>query len=130
MQNLDLTGFDPHAPAPMTEAKREVIESGRTATERLVADLGDNPNERPLRCISELLVSLHITSGDTINETALGRALRQAGAPKRRIKVGCRQETVYAVRDYAEWDKRPNEEWNKQIAAQSSHFAGMYGAGR
>jgi len=42
LQHLDLTGFSPHARAPMTEAKKEMIELSRSELESWVMDLTDN----------------------------------------------------------------------------------------
>ena len=42
LREVDLQGFDPHAPAPETAAKRDMVESGISDLDRFILDVIDD----------------------------------------------------------------------------------------
>jgi hypothetical protein len=87
---VDLTGFDPHAPALMTPAKESAIGAGMSDLETWAADLKADPmpllragsenfKERDLWRLAELVaaVRLHLGVGN-VSHKAMANALRKA----------------------------------------------------
>ena len=91
---LDLTGFDPMDPAPVTSSKKEMISDVRSEVASWCAALRENPDEvlrldggqpimRHLWTTGELFAVHRARYGDTrLTENGLGRELKRAGFRK------------------------------------------------
>ena len=87
--HVDLTDFDPKAPALETAARREMIDTGRTELESWVALLRDDPDavllaggvpvKRSLMTLEELFACWDPHHNKKVTANGLGRALRAGG---------------------------------------------------
>lgn len=114
--HIDLAGFNPKAPAPMTQAKTQMTELGKSSLGAWVRLLRDNPDavlgnsglKGDLFTAKELYVLYDATGDKNASPNALAREMRRAGmappgkgAPLRR-KDGT-MVNVYVVRNAALW---------------------------
>jgi hypothetical protein len=110
--NLDLVGFNPLAPAPMTEAKRDMIDLSRSDLDTWAAALKADPDgtlrfdgvvlKRQLWTTAELRAFTDQTH--PVSLIALAKALRRAGLrqlPPVMTSTGTRK--LWAVREPARW---------------------------
>jgi hypothetical protein len=125
MCEVDLAGFRPTEPAPMTADKQEMIDLGRDPVEQLVAGMIDDPGlDRDLFHVEELV---HRTQS---NCTAVGRALKRLNRPWRQLELNVqdpftskpriRRLRFYAMRKAEQWVKASTEEW-RRYAETSLH---------
>lgn len=84
--NLDLTGYNPLAAAPITNSKREMIANGRSDAEDWAAHALENPEDVGIRCALMTTGEVYAlyTGGDKkqISQIGFGRVLKQAGFKK------------------------------------------------
>lgn len=123
--HLDTEGFDPHAPAPDTKGKRDMIELGKSDLGAWVYELKlntDNVLERAkyrgdLFTAAELHLLYDSDGSKKASPNALGRELKRAGfnhpgeGAKLRLPDG-RVIGVYAVRNQEYWRTAP---WKKAV---------------
>ena len=92
--HTDMTGLDPKAPAPMTKAKEEMIDAGRSGIKHFARDLvagarrsgeGKPDADNDLYPVEELVQAYKDRTGTTASPTAMGNALRDAGALNRGV---------------------------------------------
>lgn len=91
--NLDLTGFNPSAPAPVTAAKREMVDHGQSDLAAWVSNFTRNSDEELLRLAKllllkeppQLVMSRHMLmlydpeNNKRVTANGLGRELTRAG---------------------------------------------------
>jgi len=119
--NLDLTGFDPRAPAPYTESKDEMIRTGRSELGNWVSKLKEDP-EGILKIDSvqlpydlwrtEELVLLYDPMGKTrVTQNAMARELKRAGFTRPAGNIPARTEAgqtrLWAIRNSDKFTKLP-----------------------
>lgn len=120
--HLDLRDFDPQGPAPMTEAKIQMMEAGLSDVGAWVRKLRDQPDvvlkfgDAPLAgdlwTNEELLSLFDPERRKSVTANGLGRELTRAGIPQAchgkpvRLPEG-HQTRLYAVRNPLEWAKAP-----------------------
>lgn len=109
----DLSKFNPHAPAPETEFKREIIAAGRTHLQQLAADLAQDCDGYPLRELMPLILfgkdfkplegydrqryAMDIARYKR-EENLLALELRNANSPpKRELRIKRKLRTLWAV---------------------------------
>jgi len=121
--NYDLRGFNPHAPAPETAFKRQLIEDGQTEIQRRVAELQEEYRTRPLQYdIDRLFVGRCIDDHDQHRMLpAARRELRSAGSDTRQIRVSRTPELkvrLWSVSNFEKWRDASDKEWAIQFLAQ------------
>lgn len=113
MLTLDVTGFNPNAHAPLTVAKREMIEDNKSELERLIGNIMGATNiaallGRDLVTAEELAHSLGVKLDRQVNATAVAHVLRAMGVERLTrqalIKNGTRPR-VYALANAATYQK-------------------------
>lgn len=118
--NLDMEGFDPHAPAPMTTSKVDMIENGRSDLSSWVAALkldpenvlvlGEKKLEYNLWTAGDLLAIYDPTGQGRVTATGLSRELRRAGFRRLKnsqpIKLTHGTARLWAIKDGEEIDKK------------------------
>jgi hypothetical protein len=88
--HVDLTGFDPKAPAPETEARLDMIDAGRSELEAWVARLREDPDSvlviaggvvvpRSLMTLDEIFACFDPLRNKRLTPQGLGRALSATG---------------------------------------------------
>ena len=137
---LDIEWFDPNAPAPETQSKRDMIEMGKSDLGAWVRELRDMPNKvldrgglRGDLYSAKELHALYDPSGDKKASTnALSRELKRAGfrppanGSKLHLKDGT-QVMAYMVRNQAKWREAT---WKEACAHYEATWAGAAGAKR
>ena len=119
---LDLTGYDPHAPAPMTEAKEEMAESTRSTAQVWIHKLRRHPDLMlrqgmvPLEgdvWTAERLFDVFKTTTEgreaSISPTTFAAQLKTEGVPRRRslVRLTSGQRVwCFFVRNAEEWEKK------------------------
>jgi hypothetical protein len=121
-QAFDFGGFDPKAPPPLTQAKRDMVASGKGELDAWVADLRDDPGSklrlgkqqltRDLWTPSELVALFDgERKGQAVTAAALGLRLRAAGLRAANHGNTLRPDEVserfYIVRNPAKWVDAP-----------------------
>lgn len=116
---LDLTGFNPHAPAMVTDAKKEMIDSGRSDIGQWVAQLKDDPDtvlrvdtaviSHDLWRAEELLALYDPQERKRVTANGMARELKRAGFVRPAGTVGVRtingQVRLWAVRNMDRYAK-------------------------
>lgn len=105
--SYDCSGFDPTAPAPMTEAKKDVIDAVKTSLELAVEDIIPYflSQGRELVRVQDIKCRIEC-HGST--DKAIGNALKRAGAVKLKKKAILSSEktaNVYSLRNHANYKK-------------------------
>lgn len=116
LMNIDMTGFDPHAPAPATLGKASMIEMGKSELGAWVHELKQNTEIVLTRAkirgdlvSAKQLHSVFDPGGDKrASVNALARELKRAGFrnPANGVKLKLsdgQQVTVYAMREREKW---------------------------
>lgn len=124
---LDLTLFDPAAPAPMTESKAEMISIGKSDLASWVANLRENPDTvlkvdttefKHKLWRSEDLLKVYDPAGNTrVTANGLARELRKGGFEVVNRGMCCRtalgQVRLWAIRDAEKFEEMQGEEMGK-----------------
>jgi hypothetical protein len=85
--HLSLEGFHPHAAPPMTEAKADMIELGKSDVDRWLEDRWERA-PGAVFTIDNLLAEYKVRHGNSpIKATGMQTALRRLGAAKMQVKV-------------------------------------------
>lgn len=122
--DLSLEGFNPHGRAPRTEALQAMIGATRTELEVFLTDLIESPDEMLARYGNGDLLSLvEITAEyDRIADrrtatTLVARKLKQLGLSSvgTRMRVGGHRTVLYALRNYAKWEKASEAQLRKHF---------------
>lgn len=123
---VDLTGFNPRAPAPMTEAKRALQELSETDLDLFARRLVEDPDTLlaplgprapcALWTLSELLELADPGAGRRLSQVGLAKALRRAGLrglDATRTRLGVLR--LWAVRDPARWARASHDERAREV---------------
>jgi hypothetical protein len=128
INDVDLTGFDPKAPAPMTEAKNDMVSAGRSGLEQWMADVLEDPVEAFGGAVitAEILkLAYEHANGDTRSSTkAVGNAAKKAGGQPRGSQVrltGGKKARVMSLVDHDEWAARSEAEWAEELERVKKH---------
>lgn len=129
LMNLDLSDFDPMAPAMETTSKIEMIENTRTDIEDLIIGLREEADEY-LRKLGggDLITSKELMAmidNERINEVTVGKkmkeygiaALRPKNARSASMRLGGERVRVYALKNRKKWANATHDEirehWEK-----------------
>lgn len=122
--SVDVSDFDPKGHAPVTEAKRDMIDGGRSDLATWIAMLRDDPDtvlridqsvlKFDLWRAEDLLSLYDPMEKGKVTANGLARELRRAGFQRPCGTLGCRtsqgQVRLWAVRNEAKYDNMgPNE---------------------
>jgi Family of unknown function (DUF5906)/Domain of unknown function (DUF3854) len=123
LSTLDLSGFHPYRHAPVTEAKREMIELGRSELERWTIELKEDPEELCALAghvweARELLAQFDPTGRTKVGSGGMGAAMKRAGFSKDHLKVRGNNLYLWALTD--EWKTKPHIEWAEEYLANAS----------
>ncbi len=114
---LDLTGFNPRAPAPMTRAKAEVIEATQPAAEAWVRHVMENPAALKIGGVlsPDLMTTLDVLAyfeggigrGKGYTPSRIGAIMRDCGVKKanggNKINVNGVRQVYYIMRNSEKW---------------------------
>lgn len=132
MMRLDLGDFDPHAPAPLTRAKEQMIVDNKSDLGSWVYRLKNDP-ESVLRVGSAAIVGDLFTNEELlalydperkrgVTANGLGRELKRAGLRYVRdgiVVMTCRgRQRLYVVRNFERWKKATPHEAAKHYDAR------------
>lgn len=131
----DVTQFNPKAAPPMTEAKLEIMEQGRTVAETLIYDCIDNaagPLQYSIVSAEEVtlwlqhegtaFLTMHGVK-ETPSKTYVGRGLTSAGGVQRRFTIGGKQKRFYIVRNHEELEKKSSQQLLKYMEKERNQPA-------
>lgn len=131
--HVDLTGFNPTAPAPVTVAMNEMIDNSRSPLDMIVFSLLENPDaeldgytnkDRCLFTLAELGDLLRAKHPELkfLANPSLGAALTEAGISKLHdgdpIRCGKGTARLYAIRDRKKWEHASIVEVGKRYAQE------------
>jgi hypothetical protein len=140
-QHYDFKDFKPHAPPPLTRAKREMIDAVKSELELWLSELqrdpdahlrvGKRPFERDMFTPSELLGLFDsVRKGSQVAVSVVGLRLRETfprpadGHPLRPSGIS---ERFYIIRNEEKWVKAPRAEVEKHIATARAKEQGASG---
>jgi hypothetical protein len=115
---LDLGDFDPRAPAPSTDAKREMLRDAKSDVGLWVHELRESGTALSLKkdcdlfTPAELLRAYDVAGSTKVKVNGLGRELKKAGFPWRKFRVGDDTPRFYAVRNRDRWAVASEREWS------------------
>lgn len=122
VNNVDLTGFDPKAPPPMTEAKKAMVSAGRSGLEQWMADVLEDPVGALGGAVAtaNILKSRYETATGDCRSTlkAVTNAAKKAGAQARASQVrtlGGQKVRVMSLTDHKLWAERTEAEWATEL---------------
>jgi hypothetical protein len=120
LQHVDLSGFNPKAKAPMTDAKMAMIEVSGTDAEGRVRDFIRNPKgklQAESKPVDQELFTLDVLQNmldplERITRMQISKALRKQGAPGPLITTIPTQGTkaLYPVANFEKWRRSSHEE--------------------
>jgi Family of unknown function (DUF5906) len=121
---LNLAFFHPHADAPWSEDKQEMVEHGRSDLEAWLREIKDSPDELCQQAgeiweSRKILAVFDPHSRTRYTSIGVGQTLTNVGFPKRRVKVGGRVLRLYSLREESE--QRPSPEWAAEYANNHDH---------
>ncbi|MGE5523154.1 MAG: primase-helicase family protein [Rhodospirillaceae bacterium] len=113
LQQVDLTGFQPHGHAPVTAAKSEMIDASRSDLERWLLDIADDEAHDEIYSLDDLVRRYGAERALSVSTTAVAKALRRLGMPRcdSRPRVQGRRPTLFALRRTDFWRSQPAEAW-------------------
>ncbi len=117
--NLDVGDFNPRAAAPMTEAKEEMIRSGKSDVARWVHALRDDGCSAYLKPDCDLFTPSEIFKAydpggkGKVTENRVGIELTRAHFERRRVRVGDTSLRLWAIRNPESWANRTDREWSQ-----------------
>ena len=126
---VNLTDFNPMAPAPMTSAKREMIAAGRSSLEQWMVDTLQEPTTTlggEVISIKALSSVYQLRSGDKRSTSkAVENAAKKAGARNRKWQIrNDKGESVrvWSLADHDAWEERPEPEWRSELAKVENYI--------
>ena len=125
---VELGGFNPFAEPPVTQAKLDMQDLSLSDLNRFTRMLRDDPDSvlrRKGGIIHDELFELNtliLLSKRGLNDkgiqSAMSKALRNAGFRKRQVRVGTARPYLWAIRNSGRWWKRRPAEWAAQYTRQ------------
>jgi hypothetical protein len=121
---VDLDGFDPTAPAPMTRSKRAMIGTSRSALEDWAHDVMEDPVAHIGSEVATTQILGHAYQAATgaaamPSTKAIGNAIKKLGAVAResQIRLGSGKKVrAYSLARQSQWAERSEAEWAEELA--------------
>lgn len=120
---FDIGAFNPKAPAPMTDAKQQMMQDNRSDLEGWVAELmGSNVSQllgRELATASELARRYANDTGNKVSAKTIIGACKRLGAHARNHQVrlaGGKKVRVLALTRPDHWKLQPEADWATEMA--------------
>lgn len=128
LMNVDLSGFDPKCRAPITDAKREMIEAGRSDLDRWCRDIvtGGIPMSREIVTAEEVATRFTLEYPHTKNippTTTVAKVLVKMGAYARPNQIrleSSRKVRAIAVSRTDYWKDQPETAWRDEMRKRLS----------
>lgn len=124
LNEVDLSDYDPHEPAPTSAAKQRMIDFSKSDLDMFARDVVDNPDA--VLCGANVVCERDLYEADAIQsfaqsycdrpnvtKTAATKALARYGIECRPIFFGGKTRRLWPLRNTEAWLKRPNAEWVK-----------------
>lgn len=113
---VDLTGFNPQSPPPVTNAKRNMIDKSQSVVVQIIADAAENqegPFCRAVFTTEQVTQYVYAETGKKIPAMVIRHAMEKA-IPKARVIARVRQNhaviRAWCYRDFADWvDATPEQ---------------------
>lgn len=118
---VDLTGFNPQSPPPVTKAKKAMIDKSQASYIQIIAAAaidGDGPFSRPLFTTEQVATFLHNELGKKIPGMTVRGAIQRAipGAEIiNRVRNGSSIYRVWCHQDVAKWQAATPEELRDEM---------------
>lgn len=132
INDVDLTGFDPKAPPPATEAKRTMVAAGRSGLEQWMADVLEDPvgSFGGAVATAKILKSAYelATNDNRATLKAVSNAAKKAGAQFRTSQIriaGNQKVRVMSLTDHEAWSGRSEVEWAEELVRTQKSAIGM-----
>ena len=133
---IDLKGFVPHAPAPMTGAKRRMMLSSQSDLTTWVTDLFEDPDsglvDRGIRCVGDLYTTerlIHLFSNGQptrVNARLMAAELNTAGFSRvcndNLIATAEGKKRYWAIRNRDKWAKATTVQVREHIGDLEKNF--------
>lgn len=123
VNDVDLKGFDPKAPPPMTEAKKAMVSAGRSGLEQWMTDVLEDPdgNFGGAVITANMLKSAYEKATNDSRSTlkAVTNAAKKAGAQVRisQVRIASGQKVrVMSLAEHEMWLMRTEAEWAAELA--------------
>ena len=123
LNKVDINGFDPTAPAPITEAKLQMIGESQSALEEWITDVICDPigNIGAEVASTKKLLDVYLARYPSQNPspTAMTKAAQKAGAQKRTHQIRTLKDgkvRVLSLKNHDEWARRSSKEWVEEYA--------------
>lgn len=123
VNDVDLKGFDPKAPPPVTEAKKAMVSAGRSGLEQWMADTLEDPVGAlggAVATASILKAAYELATHDSRSSLkAVTNAAKKAGAQARvsQVRMTSGQKVrVMSLAEHEMWLKRTEAEWAEELA--------------
>lgn len=134
--NFNLGSFNPKAPAPLTDAKLEMIRTVKSDLGNWVAELMESPEEKlvisgkelksDVYTNTQLLMMYDPENATRVTATGIGRELRRAGFPKVTVKLQNGVSRMYIVRNRDRWLRAGGikiaEHWEQHFGQKKPKF--------
>lgn len=121
LNDIDTSGFNPRSPAPVTQAKRDMVDLSKSDLDLAVDELRSNPEHvlrfqkiaipQDLLTTTQLVAFLFPTGDRVITAIATSKALRRAGFRQRVIKTKQGTKKLWAARNTNKWTRATSAEW-------------------
>lgn len=122
INDVDLAGFAPKGPAPMTDAKRAMVSAGRSGLEQWMSDALEDPVGTfggTVITANMLKKQYEFASNDSRSTLkAVANAAKRAGARFRtsQIRIASGQKVrVMSLANHEEWSPRSEAEWAEEL---------------
>ncbi len=132
VNDVDLTGFNPKAPPPMTDAKLAMVSAGRSGLEQWMEDAMEDPVVAlggAVVTATMLKSAYERATGDSRSTLkAVTNAAKKAGAQARASQVRAtsgHKVRVMSLADHKEWSTRSETEWAAELARAQESALGM-----
>lgn len=118
---VDLTGFNPQSPPPVTNAKRNMIDRSQSSAVQVIADAAeqeDGPFSRAIFTTEQITQFVLAETGKKVPAMVIRHAVQKA-LPKaviiNRIRHGHGQIRVWGYRDFEKWANATHEEIRAEL---------------
>ena len=132
VNDVDLTGFDPKAPAPATESKQAMVLAGRSGLEQWMSDAVEDPigTFGGVVVTAVMLKSAYEDATDDKRSSirAVTSAAKKAGAKLRASQVrivGGQKVRVMSLADHDKWSALSEADWADELARAQKSVLGI-----
>ena len=121
LHEVDVSDFNPRAPAPMTVAKQRMIDLSKSDLDTFATTLLKNPND--LLRVQDIVIEYDLFTADEIvlwatskdsrppTKIAVSKALSRVGIRARQVWTQEGNKKLYPLRNSDKWDRRTDEQW-------------------